>query len=142
MVLLDTHFVAATHFSARVTDNCLSVCHDSATPPQPNVRGHRASASVGCTSSALSVPLNVTEVYCHDSATAKANPDDMPKLDIPCPCCEGRISYVGTSAFERPAGIDASLLCGECVEVAPAKDLPPFAWPATCAATTSSPTAP
>ena len=66
----------------------------------------------------------------------------MPKLDVPCPCCEGRISYVGTSAFERPAGIDASLLCGECVEVAPAKDLPPFAWPTTCAATTSSPTAP
>ena len=51
----------------------------------------------------------------------RANPPEMPKLDIPCPCCEGRISYVGTTAFEKPAGIDASLLCGECVEVAPAK---------------------
>ena len=55
------------------------------------------------------------------ATTAPRKPPKMPKLDIPCPCCEGRISYVGTTAFEKPAGIDASLLCGECVEVAPAK---------------------
>lgn len=43
------------------------------------------------------------------------------------------MSYVGSGPFALPSDVDMSLLCGDCTDVKPAEELPPFFWPTSAA---------